>query len=153
METESSNKCSGFFLWTKKAFGYEIVLRGIQRCFLHGDGENVLFWNSTKAAKVLKAFQVHFLLYGQENYVFKRKFMKCINVSQTLYNFVIGAKEKWQNAPLFEVDFVLNFAITSRCHGSKISGWQQTEHVQSCCFANINLLLFSVLVAVAVVVA
>ena len=29
----------------------------------------------TKAAKFLKTFQVHFLLYDQENYVFKQEFM------------------------------------------------------------------------------
>ena len=113
MEKESSNKCSVFFLWTKKVFGYEIVLPGIQRCFLHGEGQSILFWNSTKAAKFLKtsSFRYIFLLYGQENYVFKREFVQCINVSQTLYNFVIGAKEKWQNAPRFEMDFVLNLPL------------------------------------------
>ena len=69
MERESSVECSVFFMWTKefKAVGYEIVLREIQRCFLHGAAQNVLFRNSTKAAKV-------FSLYGQEN-----------NVSQIIY--------------------------------------------------------------------
>ena len=43
MVTESSSKCSVFFLSTKKAFGYEIVLQGIQRCCLHGEEQDVLF--------------------------------------------------------------------------------------------------------------
>ena len=43
MVTESSSKCSVFFLSTKKAFGYEIVLQGIQQCCLHGEGQDVLF--------------------------------------------------------------------------------------------------------------
>ena len=64
MERESSVECSLFFCRLRKAVGYEIVLREIQRCFLHGAAQNVLFWNSTKAAKV-------FSLYGQENYVLR----------------------------------------------------------------------------------
>ena len=31
--------------------------------------------NATKAAKFLLNFQVHFALYGQDNYVFEREFM------------------------------------------------------------------------------
>ena len=34
MERESSNECSVSFRGLRKAFGYEFVLRGIQRCFL-----------------------------------------------------------------------------------------------------------------------
>ena len=63
------------FCGLKKAFAYEIVLGGIQQCFLPSEAQDVLFWNSTKIAKFLKTFQVHFLLYGQENYVFKWEFM------------------------------------------------------------------------------
>ena len=47
----------------REAFHQEIVLRGIQPCFLHG-GAHGLFWNATKAAKFLLNFQVHFALYG-----------------------------------------------------------------------------------------
>ena len=71
MERESSKECSVFFLWIRKAFGYEIVFWRIQQCFLHGGAQNVLFWNSFTAAKFWKTFQVHFLLYGQENFVLK----------------------------------------------------------------------------------
>ena len=69
MERESSVECSVFFMWTKefKAVGYEIVLREIHRCFLHG------------AAKV-------FSLYGQENYVLQIVYVG-IYVSQTFYKF------------------------------------------------------------------
>ena len=63
------------FCRQKKAFGKEIVYRGNQQCFLHGEAQNVLFWNSIKAAKFLKTLQVHVLLYDQENYVFKKEFM------------------------------------------------------------------------------
>ena len=63
------------FCELKKAVGYENVLQRIQQCFLYGEAQDVLFWNSTKAATFLKTFQIHFFLYGQENYVFKWKFM------------------------------------------------------------------------------
>ena len=49
-------------------------VRGIQPCFLH-DGAHGLFWNATKAVKFLLNFQVHFALYGQDDYVFEREFM------------------------------------------------------------------------------
>lgn len=55
-----------------------------------------LFLNSIKAATFLKAFQVQFFLYGQENYI-KGIFVR-INVSQTFYNFCLRK---------FEKDFVL----------------------------------------------
>ena len=55
------------FCGLKNTFGYEIVFPGIQHCFLHGEAQKVLFWNSTGAAKFLKTFQVHFLFYDQEN--------------------------------------------------------------------------------------
>ena len=76
MERESSVECSVFFMWTKefKAVGYEIVLREIQRCFLHG------------AAKV-------FSLYGQENYVLQIVYVG-IYVSQTFYKFCHPRKRK-----------------------------------------------------------
>ena len=34
-----------------------------------------MFWNATKSAKFLLNFQVHFALYGRDNYVFEREFM------------------------------------------------------------------------------
>ena len=51
-------------------------------------------------------FQVRFAPYGQENYVFEREFMHVYS-----YIFFFGAEEKLQNAPRFEMDFVLNFAM------------------------------------------
>ena len=75
MARESSKECLVFFFCGgREAFHQKIVLRGIQLCFLHG-GAHGLFCNATKAAKFLLNFQVHFALYGQENYVFERKCM------------------------------------------------------------------------------
>ena len=62
------------FCGGREAFHQEIVLRGIQPCFLL-DGAHRLFWNATKEVKFLLNFQVHFALYGQDNYVFEREFM------------------------------------------------------------------------------
>ena len=39
----------------------------MQPCFLH-DGAYGLFWNATKAVKFLLNFEVHFALYGQDNF-------------------------------------------------------------------------------------
>ena len=36
---------------------------------------SVLYGNATKVVKFLLNFQVHFALYGQDNYVFEKKFM------------------------------------------------------------------------------
>ena len=68
---EKVQKNAKFSFWVRReAFHQEIVLQEIQPCFLHG-GAHGLFWNATKAAKFLLNFQVHFTLYGQENYVFQ----------------------------------------------------------------------------------
>ena len=61
------------FCGGREAFHQEIVLRGIQPCFLHDGAHGLL--NATKAAKFLLNFQVHFALYFQDNYVFETKFM------------------------------------------------------------------------------
>ena len=76
MERESSKEYSVFsFCGQTRAFRYEIVLRGIPPCFLHG-GALRLFWTKrTKAPKFLKKFQVHSVLYNQGKYFFKRKFL------------------------------------------------------------------------------
>ena len=55
--------------------------------------------NSIKAAQFLQTFQVHFLLYGQQNYVFKREFMYVKMFHKRFINFVIGTKENLQKAP------------------------------------------------------
>ena len=62
------------FCGGREAFHQEIVLRGIQPCFLL-DGAHGLFWNATKVVKFLLNFQVHFALYGRDNYVFEREYM------------------------------------------------------------------------------
>ena len=79
-----------FFSGGREAFHQEIVLRGIQPCFFHG-GAYGLFWNAT----ILLNFQVHFGLYGQENYVFGGEFQyEFLNVSQTFYTFFSSALKK-----------------------------------------------------------
>ena len=51
--------------------------------------------NSIKAAQFLQTLQVHFLLHGQQNYVFKREFMY---VKMFHKSSVIGTKENVQKA-------------------------------------------------------
>ena len=75
-----------FFCGGREAFRQEIVLRGIQPCFLHGAGHHGLL-NATKAAKCLLNFQVHFALYGQDNYFFEREFMYFSMFHRRFINF------------------------------------------------------------------
>ena len=82
---ESSNECSAFFLWTKKAFSYKIVFRGIQRRFSSSRRSAkcpVLKFN--QGNKFLKTFQVHFfLLYSPEN-SFKKWITKWLEQSRSM---------------------------------------------------------------------
>ena len=48
-----------------KAFRYEIVLRGIQPCFLHDGLERLACFEPTKAARFLKTLELHSVLYDQ----------------------------------------------------------------------------------------
>ena len=69
--------------------------------------------------KFLLNFLVHFALYAQENYVLKGNLGILQFFIDVLYIFLFGAKEKLQNVPRFELDFVLNFAMCSAdftCH-------------------------------------
>ena len=61
------------------ASGYPGQTYKISFFFLHGTAQNVLLWNSTKAAKV-------FSPYDQENYVLQIVYVG-IYVSQTFYKF------------------------------------------------------------------
>ena len=75
-ETDGKGKfkeCLVFFQWTKEGFFYKIVLRGIRNSenFRHRSAWPVLKRN--QAAKFLKNFQVHFVLFSQENNVLKRE--------------------------------------------------------------------------------
>ena len=58
------------FLFVEEGKLFIIVFLGIQTCFLL-DVAHGLFWNATKALKFLLNFQIHFALYGQDNYVFE----------------------------------------------------------------------------------
>ena len=112
------------FCGGREAFHQEIVLRGIQPCFLHR-GAHGLFWKATKAAKLLLNFQVHFFaLYGQDNYFLKGNLCILNFFKDILQIFLFSANEKFQKVPRFEMDFVLNFAMCSvdftRVNGSMI---------------------------------
>ena len=63
------------FCRKKKAFHYEIVLRGIQPYFLHGGALGLSVLKCNQGSDVLDNFEVHFLLYGRGNYFLKTKFM------------------------------------------------------------------------------
>ena len=75
MGRESSKEWSVFFSWQRKAFLYQIEEFKIHRIFTTADRSDLPVLKPNQAAKLLKNFQVHFVLYSQENYVFKRKFM------------------------------------------------------------------------------
>ena len=119
MEWESSKEYSVFFLWTRKAFGCKIVLRGIQRCFLQSGAQNVLFKIHSRQQSFRRLFRyIPFFTFLKGNLcMYKIMFYKCF------INFVIGTKEKLQNAPRFKTDFVvLNFA---RCSSNNHFTWFQ----------------------------
>ena len=68
---EKAQKKAHFpFCGQKKAFHYEIVLLIF---FTAESARPVLKCN--QGSDVLENFEVHFLLYGEGNYFFKRKFM------------------------------------------------------------------------------
>ena len=76
MERESLKECLVFFCWTKGGFiFYKIVLRGIRisEDFRHRSAWPILKRN--QAAKFLNNFQIHFVLFSQENNVFKKRIM------------------------------------------------------------------------------
>ena len=84
---------------------------------------NLIFYTEEAAWSVLKCNQgndvlenieAHFLVYGQGNYVFKRKFMYYM-FHWRLINFGIGVKRKITKcAPIGDWrDFALNFAVRS----------------------------------------
>ena len=75
MGRESSKEWSVFFSWQRKAFLYQIEEFKIHRIFTTADRSDLPVLKPNQAAKLLKNFQVHFVLHSQENYVFKRKFM------------------------------------------------------------------------------
>ena len=84
----------------------------------------ICFEMQPRQRNFLLNFQVHFALYGRENYVFEREFMYLEIFHRRFMHFFFGAKEKLQNAPRFEMDFVLNLDMWSadftRMNGSTI---------------------------------
>ena len=75
MGRESSKEWSVFFSWQRKAFLYQIEEFKIHQIFTTADRSDLPVLKPNQAAKLLKNFQVPFVLYSQENYVLKRKFM------------------------------------------------------------------------------
>ena len=72
MERESSNECSVFFWWTKESVMVtKSSFEEFNNVFFPTKGKMFCFEIQRKEVKFLKTFQVRFLLYGQENYVFK----------------------------------------------------------------------------------
>ena len=73
-------------------------------------------WSVLKCNQGSEVFQVHFALYGQDNYVFEREFMYFKMFHRRFINFSVRRlREKLQNVSRFEMDFVLNFVL-SRFH-------------------------------------
>ena len=63
-------------LLEKEGIGYEIVLRGIQQCFLHGEAQNEPLLKFIHGSEVLGGFSgTFFTLWSRKNYVSKREFM------------------------------------------------------------------------------
>ena len=75
---EKAQKNAQFsFSGQRKAFLYQIALEEfkIHQIFTTADRSASPVLKPNQAAKFLKNFQAHFVLYSQENYVFKCKFM------------------------------------------------------------------------------
>ena len=72
-----------------------------------------LFWNATKAVKFLLNFR--YILHCMVKTITFLKGNSCILkcLIDVLQIFLFGAKEKLQNKPRFEMDFVLNFSMCS----------------------------------------
>ena len=88
-----------------KPFRCEIIFREIQPCFLHG-GELGLFWTN-QGSEVFEELEVHSVLYGQEEFVFKRQF------SWTFSTFWLRRARKTTKFARFEIDFMLHYAMCS----------------------------------------
>ena len=74
MERESSKKMLSFlFVEEGKLFIKKSSFQEFNLVFFITDLWSV--FNATKAVRFLLNFQVHFALYGQDNYVFEREFM------------------------------------------------------------------------------
>ena len=100
-----------------KAFRYEIVFRGIQPCFLHGGSERLACFEPTKAARFLKTFEVHSVLYDKKVRFLKGIFV-FIKVSWTFCTFWHRRERKPQNVHLTLIFcHVLNrFNLLERIH-------------------------------------
>ena len=58
-------KAQFYFCGQRKAFHYEIVLRGIQPYFLHRGALGLSVMKCNQGSDVFENFEVHFLFYGQ----------------------------------------------------------------------------------------
>ena len=108
MEWENSKECSVFFLWRKGSFSSRN----------RPSRNSTLFSSRRSAWSVLNATKAAIFRYILHPMAKKITFLKgnlCIykGFIDVLYISFFGAKEKLQNAPRFEMDFVLNFDLCS----------------------------------------
>ena len=93
MEIEGKFKRMFSYFWCglRRAFSYKMVLRGIQRCFLRGGAQNVLFWGQDSE-------EFSGILYSVVKKVtFLKGNLLCINVLQTFYKFCHWCQRKISN--------------------------------------------------------
>ena len=69
--------------------------------------ESLACFEPIKAARFLKKLEVHSVLYGQEEFVFKRQF------SWTFSTFWLRRARKTTKFARFEIDFMLHYAMCS----------------------------------------
>ena len=100
------------FCGRREAFHQEILLRGIQSCFLH-DGSLVCVEMQPRQWSFCWIFRYIFHSLAKKITFMKANLciFKCL--IDVLLIFFFGAKEKLQNVPRFEMDFALNFAVCS----------------------------------------
>ena len=113
MERESSKECSDFFLWRKGSFSSRNRTSRNSPLF-SSLRSPCSFLKFSQVSEVFAEFQVHFALYGQDNYVFERKFIYFSMFHRRFINFSLRRfSERLKNVPRFEMDFVLNFPMCS----------------------------------------
>ena len=83
-----------------KAFRYEIVFRGIQPCFLHGESERLACLEPTKASRFCEdTWDTFRTLWSKKSSFLKRNFCVYKGFVDVFY-IGIGVKEKPQNVHL-----------------------------------------------------
>ena len=113
MKRESSKECWVSLLWTNEGFSFtKLSFEEFNLVFF--TTESLACFQPTKAPKSFNKPQAHSTLYRKEKYVFNRKFLYLERFHGRFLHFDIGLKEKPQNVPRFEIDFMLNCHVLSR---------------------------------------